>query len=118
MAQDVSGRTIRVEFALKFRKSKPSPPSPSPASPSPPSSSSGETRHKLYVSNLAWKVRSSHLREFFSAEFNPLSANVVFESEGKRSAGYGFVSFATDEEAKAAITSLDGKVNKMNLFST
>ncbi|KAL9419464.1 hypothetical protein AB3S75_037266 [Citrus x aurantiifolia] len=34
---------------------------------------------------------------------------VVFESNEGRSAGYGFVSFATEEEAEAAISSLDGK---------
>ncbi|KAL9422725.1 hypothetical protein AB3S75_034913 [Citrus x aurantiifolia] len=34
---------------------------------------------------------------------------VVFESNEGRSAGYGFVSFATKEEAEAAISSLDGK---------
>ncbi|KAH7578624.1 hypothetical protein JRO89_XS01G0406600 [Xanthoceras sorbifolium] len=107
-AQDVSGRIIRVEFAKKFKKARHSSPGPT-GPPSPPSSPAGETRHKIYVSNLAWKVRSSQLREFFSANFNPVSAKVVFESDQRRSAGYGFVSFATKEEAEAAISSLDGK---------
>ncbi|XWS62163.1 hypothetical protein CRYUN_Cryun07bG0187500 [Craigia yunnanensis] len=97
---EVSGRIIRVEFARRFKK--PSPPSPQPIVPS------RETRHKLYVSNLAWKVRSSHLREFFSA-FNPVSARVVFGTPSGQSAGYGFVSFATKEEAEAAVSTLNGK---------
>ncbi|XWS62164.1 hypothetical protein CRYUN_Cryun07bG0187500 [Craigia yunnanensis] len=98
--EEVSGRIIRVEFARRFKK--PSPPSPQPIVPS------RETRHKLYVSNLAWKVRSSHLREFFSA-FNPVSARVVFGTPSGQSAGYGFVSFATKEEAEAAVSTLNGK---------
>jgi len=89
--QEISGRVIRIEFAKRFKKPSPPRPQDSPA---------GETRHKLYVSNLAWKVRSTHLREFVSDA--PLG----------RSAGYGFVSFATREEAEAVISALDGKVKK------
>ncbi|XP_058085796.1 28 kDa ribonucleoprotein, chloroplastic-like isoform X1 [Magnolia sinica] len=96
---EMQGRTIRVEFAKSLKK--PSPP--------PEGSTVGETRHKIFVSNLAWKVRSSDLREFFSAIYNPVSARVVFENPSGRSAGYGFVSFTTKEEADAAIAALDGK---------
>ncbi|KAA8522046.1 hypothetical protein F0562_012640 [Nyssa sinensis] len=99
-SHEVLGRIIRIEFAKRFKKPSP----PPPAGPPP-----GETRHKLYVSNLAWKVRSNHLREFFAANFNPVSARVVFDSPSGRSAGYGFVSFATREEAEGAISALDGK---------
>ncbi|XP_010273155.1 PREDICTED: 29 kDa ribonucleoprotein A, chloroplastic [Nelumbo nucifera] len=97
---ELSGRIIRVEFAKRLNK---------PSRPRPEGAPVGETRHKIYVSNLAWKVRSSHLREFFSAGFTPVSARVVFDSPSGRSAGYGFVSFATREEAESAISSLDGK---------
>ena len=100
--QEVSGRIIRVEFAKRFRK-----PSPTPA----PITPSQETHHKLYVSNLAWKVRGTHLREFFSVTSKPVSSRVVFESPAGRSAGYGFVSFATREEAEAALMYLNGKVS-------
>lgn len=76
-----------------------------------PALAPGETRYKLYVSNLAWKVRSNNLREFFSSDFNPVSVRVIFGgNSGGRSAGYGFVSFATKEEAESAISLLDGKV--------
>lgn len=95
LVQEISGRIIRIDFAKKFKK--PSPPHPQ----GPPS---GETRHRLYVSNLAWKVRSTHLRDFVSENFKPVSARVVFDAPLGRSAGYGFVSFATKEEAEAAIS--------------
>lgn len=102
-SQEVSGRVIRVEFAKGLKKRTPLPPGLRP----------GETSHKLYVSNLAWKARGSHLREFISANYadsSPVSVRVVFERSGKgRAAGYGFVSFATEEEARAAISALDGK---------
>ncbi|CAN1306325.1 RNA-binding protein CP33, chloroplastic [Linum perenne] len=94
--QEVSGRVVTVEFANGFRRKRETP--------------SSEASHKLYVSNLAWKARGSHLKEFFSAGFKPVTSRVVFEnSPGGRSAGYGFVSFETKEEAEAAIAALDGK---------
>lgn len=99
----MSGRIIRVELAKRFKK--PSPPRPPNTPPA------GETSHIIYVSNLAWKARSSHLREFITENFKlPVSARVVFDSPNGRSAGYGFVSFATRDDAEAAISSLDGKV--------
>uniref|UniRef100_A0A1J3JYC2 33 kDa ribonucleoprotein, chloroplastic n=1 Tax=Noccaea caerulescens TaxID=107243 RepID=A0A1J3JYC2_NOCCA len=100
----VLGRIIRVSFAKRFKK-------PTPILPNGlPSASTGETRHKLYVSNLAWKARSTHLREFFTAaDFNLVSARVVFADPEGRASGYGFVSFPTREEAEDAISKLNGK---------
>ena len=103
--QELQGRTIRVEFAKSMKKPPPPPP--------PESATVEETQHKLYVSNLAWKVRSSHLREFFAANYNPVSTRVVFDSPSGRSAGYGFISFSTKEEVDAAISTLDGKVTSV-----
>lgn len=102
MGQEVLGRVIKVEFAKRFKK---------PSPPRPPGPQPGETGHKLYVSNLQWKARSSHLRDLFAEKFKPVSARVVFDSPKGRSAGYGFVSFATRDEAEAAISTMEGKVN-------
>ncbi|CAA0825468.1 RNA-binding (RRM/RBD/RNP motifs) family protein [Striga hermonthica] len=100
-AYELVGRIIRVQFSKKFKK---------PIRKDPVSLPRGETRYKLYVSNLAWKVRSNNLRDLFtSSELNPVSARVVFDSPSGSSAGYGFVSFATKEEAESAISLLDGK---------
>nr|XP_043634436.1 28 kDa ribonucleoprotein, chloroplastic-like [Erigeron canadensis] len=96
-SHELMGRIIRVEFAKDSKKSSPPPFTP------------GEKRYKLYVSNLAWRVRSNHLKEFFGADFNPVSTRVVFESPEGRSAGYGFVTFASKEEAESAISALNGK---------
>ncbi|KAJ6851599.1 31 kDa ribonucleoprotein, chloroplastic-like [Iris pallida] len=97
---ELMGRVISVEFAKSFRK-----PSPPPA----PGASVVDGRHKIYVSNLAWKVRSINLRNFFSAKFKPVSTRVVFDSPTGKSAGYGFVGFSTKEEAEAAVSELNGK---------
>ncbi|KAH7687387.1 Splicing factor 3b subunit 4 protein [Dioscorea alata] len=99
-AYELAGRVIRVEFSKSFRK---------PAPPPPPGSPRAETRYKIYVGNLAWKVRSVNLKDFFSQKFNPVGARVVFDSPSGKSTGYGFVSFATMEEAQAAVKELDGK---------
>lgn len=98
----MSGRIVRVQFAKSFKK----PPSPHPAGAPLP----GETRHKIYVSNLAWKARSNHLRDVFASKVNPVSTKVVFENSSSRSAGYGFVSFATREEAEIALSTFNGQV--------
>eukprot|EP00262_Sarcandra_glabra_P005675 TRINITY_DN17431_c0_g1_i1.p1 TRINITY_DN17431_c0_g1~~TRINITY_DN17431_c0_g1_i1.p1 ORF type:complete len:280 (-),score=62.33 TRINITY_DN17431_c0_g1_i1:472-1311(-) len=97
-SSELLGRIIRVELAKNMKK------------PSPPTSATVlETRHKIYASNLAWKVRSSDLKEFFAASSNPVSARVVFDRPSGSSAGYGFVSFSTKEEVEAAISALDRK---------
>ncbi|KAJ9555109.1 hypothetical protein OSB04_009723 [Centaurea solstitialis] len=96
---ELMGRIIRVEFAKDNKKT--SAPSPPPVD--------GENRCKLYVSNLAWKVRANHLRDFFATEFNPISTRVVFDVPEGRSAGYGFVTFASKQEAESAISAFNGK---------
>uniref|UniRef100_A0ACD5UTY9 Uncharacterized protein n=1 Tax=Avena sativa TaxID=4498 RepID=A0ACD5UTY9_AVESA len=92
---ELMGRTIKVEFSKSFRKPAP-----------PPSPDTIVAKYKLYVSNLAWKARSSDMKEFFS-QYNPVSANIVFDD--RKSAGYGFVSFGTKEEAETALSELNGK---------
>ncbi|KAL8112678.1 hypothetical protein AgCh_020118 [Apium graveolens] len=100
-SQELSGRVITVEFAKRLKKPSPPPPDSAP---------SGKARYKLYVSNLAWEVRANNLREFFAPNFKPISTRVIFnKNPSGNSAGYGFVSFATREEAETAISDLNGK---------
>ncbi|KAE9613295.1 putative RNA recognition motif domain-containing protein [Lupinus albus] len=98
---EISGRILRVEFSKRFKK-------PSPARP--PGPPLGETRHVIFATNVAWKARSTHFRDFITENFKqPVSARVVFDSPTGRSAGYAFASFLTKEDAEAAISALDGK---------
>lgn len=94
---EMEGRVIKVEYARSSKKRL------SPVTSNP-------MKYNVFVGNLAWRVRSSDLREFFGGENGSiLHAEVVFQSNPRRSGGYGFVSFASKEAAEAAIATYNGK---------
>lgn len=64
---------------------------------------------KLYVGNLDVSVSDSDLRQLFSRHGSILSAKVVLDRDTNQSKGFGFVELATEGEARAAITALNGK---------
>ncbi len=57
---------------------------------------------KLFVGSLAWGTTDESLKEFFSKVGTVISANVIKDRDTGRSKGFGFVEFATEEEAEAA----------------
>lgn len=65
---------------------------------------------KLYVGNLPWSVTNDSLREMFSQFGEVVDAVIIIDrnspQEG-RSKGFGFVTFATEESAKAAIEQMN-----------
>jgi RNA recognition motif-containing protein len=64
---------------------------------------------KIYVGNLSYSVSSEDLRTAFE-EFGTVdSAEVVMDRNTNRSRGFGFTEMSNDEEAKAAISALNGK---------
>jgi RNA recognition motif-containing protein len=67
---------------------------------------------KLYVGNLPYSTTSQELNDMFAAHGSVKSADVIMDRETGRSKGFGFVEMGSDEEAKAAITALNG--NKIN----
>ncbi|GAB2272635.1 hypothetical protein Dimus_007457 [Dionaea muscipula] len=67
-----------------------------------------DTPHRLYAGNLDWRLTSQGLREAFAEQPGVVSAKVIYEWETGKSWGYGFVSFASAEEAEAALTALNG----------
>lgn len=93
---EMDGRVIKVEYARSAKKKQPAPAGP-------------VTKHNVFVGNLTYKARSRDLRELFTS-FNPnvLSVEVIFQPNPRRSAGYGFASFASVEEAEAAVAALSG----------
>lgn len=99
MIQEFDGRVIQVEFSRSVKKTPAMEARPTP-------------KHNVFVGNLTWRVRSRDLRELFKDSGNVLSAEVIFQANPRRSAGYGFVSFSSKEEAEAAITTLNGQVIK------
>jgi RNA recognition motif-containing protein len=64
---------------------------------------------KLYVGNLSFNTSTQELETMFAEAGTVQSANIIEDRETGRSRGFAFVEMSTDEEAKKAIASLDGK---------
>jgi len=64
---------------------------------------------KIYVGNLPWSIDDDSLAELFGDIGDVSSANVVTDRETGRSRGFGFVEMDDEEEALAAIDTLDGE---------
>lgn len=65
--------------------------------------------NKLFVGSLAFSATDDDLANFFASAGNVVSAKVITDRDSGRSKGYGFVEMSTDEEAKTAIDTLNGK---------
>jgi hypothetical protein len=65
---------------------------------------------KLFVGNLPYSTTEDSLREMFSADGRNVSrVTIVTDRDTGRSRGFAFVEMATDEEAQAAASALNGK---------
>ena len=64
---------------------------------------------KLYVGNLSYSASENELRDLFSQYGAVESVAVITDRDTGRSKGFGFVEFANDTEANAAIAGLNGK---------
>ena len=62
----------------------------------------------IFVANLNFKVRSENLKEIFSEYGEVITALIITEKGSRRSKGFGFVEMANDEDARKAISALDG----------
>jgi RNA recognition motif-containing protein len=65
--------------------------------------------NNLYVGNLTFTTTSDDLQALFAPHGGVTRATVITDRDTGRSRGFGFVEMATDEEARAAIESLNGK---------
>lgn len=63
---------------------------------------------KLYVGGLPYSTTDEELSELFAAYGTVESAVIINDKFTQRSKGFGFVEMSSDEEAKAAISALDG----------
>jgi len=65
--------------------------------------------NKLYVGNLPYSVTDESLMDLF-AEFGEItSALVITDRASGRSKGFGFVEYADEEAAKAALEAMNEK---------
>ncbi|XP_047966137.1 glycine-rich RNA-binding protein 3, mitochondrial-like [Salvia hispanica] len=62
---------------------------------------------KVFVGGLSYQTDENSLREAFDKYGQVVEARVILDRETQRSRGFGFVTFATAEEASAAIQALD-----------
>lgn len=64
---------------------------------------------KLFVGNLEWSATEEQLQSMF-AEYGQIEEAVIIKDKfSGRSKGFGFVTYANDEDADKAIAELDGK---------
>jgi RNA recognition motif-containing protein len=65
--------------------------------------------NKIYVGNLPFSVDNDKLKEMFSEFGDITEATVISDRFSGRSKGFGFVTFANDEDAKKAIDGMSEK---------
>ena len=66
--------------------------------------------NKLFVGSLPWSVDDAQLAEMFSGHGEVVSARVITDRDTGRSRGFGFVEFANEASAAAAMEALDGSM--------
>ncbi len=62
---------------------------------------------KLFIGNLPFAMADADLNGIFSAYGTVVSANVVIDKFSKRSKGFGFVEFESEEDAMKAMEALN-----------
>lgn len=64
---------------------------------------------RLFVGGLSWDTTEDSLKQFFSQVGTVTSATIITDKFSGKSKGFGFVEYASDEDAKKAIAELNGK---------
>ncbi len=65
--------------------------------------------NKLFVGSLSWDTDDHGLRNAFEEFGEVTDAKVITDRETGRSRGFGFVTFASSDDAKNAISAMDGQ---------
>ncbi len=75
-----------------------------------PRAAGSSSGYRLYVGNLAWEVRWTHLKDLFKTKGFVARADVLMETRPdgtERSRGFGFVEYPSQEDAERAIRELN-----------
>jgi RNA recognition motif-containing protein len=75
----------------------------------PPAEPESVTTPRLYVGNLSYDAGESDLFELFNGVGSVSNAEVVVNNRTQRSKGFAFVTMASVEEARRAVSELHGK---------
>jgi RNA recognition motif-containing protein len=65
-------------------------------------------KNKLFIGSLPWSITNDSLRELFAQYGEITDAVVINDRESGRSKGFGFVTFAKEEDAQKALE-MNGK---------
>jgi len=68
-----------------------------------------EVRMNIYVGNLSYDVTEDDLRQAFEGFGQVASATIIMDKFTGKSRGFGFVEMPIEDEAKSAITGMNGK---------
>ena len=68
-----------------------------------------ENKKKLYVGNLSYQTTVDALKAAFSEFGEVVDAVIITDRQTGRSKGFGFVEFATEDAATAAMEAMNGK---------
>jgi RNA recognition motif-containing protein len=66
--------------------------------------------NRLYIGNLSFQVTTETLREALAPYGEVTDVHVVTDRDSGQSRGFGFVTMGSDQEAKKAMTSMDGSM--------
>lgn len=64
---------------------------------------------RIYVGNLPYSTTDRDLSDLFSQFGTVVSATVIMDKQTRRSKGFGFVEFESDDIAQAAVSGMDQK---------
>jgi len=65
-------------------------------------------KNKLFIGSLPWSITNESLKELFSQYGEVVEAIIINDRETGRSKGFGFVTFAKEEDAQKALE-MNGK---------
>lgn len=65
-------------------------------------------RPRLYVGNLPYQLTVDELKDFFAGAGNVTDAAIISDRDSGRSKGFGFVEFATEDDATRAQSMFNG----------
>jgi RNA recognition motif-containing protein len=63
---------------------------------------------KLFVGGLPWVTDDAELRKAFEPYGSVVDAKVVLDRDTGKSRGFGFITFTSEDQAKKAVSAMDG----------
>lgn len=71
--------------------------------------SRGMASSKLFIGGLSWGTDEKTLKDAFASFGEVTDCRIITDRDSGRSRGFGFVSFNSEGEAKAALEEMDGR---------